>query len=181
MRYRTVGKKLLRKIFYNKIRTYKPVRIYEYLYICTYSYIRISIVMSKHNVILGGLISAAALTLLYAVEGYIAGIFSGAPSLAWRSLFGNAWYLTFIGFNVVSGLVFVIMYTQFAKGFRGSRGKRGMQYGLGAWAISSVVYPPLVIVNVNLPAWLILGWAVSTLVNTLVLGYIVGLLVDVRE
>lgn len=139
------------------------------------------ICMQKNNFFLGGLIAAAALTLLYAVEGYVAGIFSGAPSVPLQRLMGGYWYLWLLVGNVIVGLVLAGIYPYFGKGFSGSRGKRGMKYGFGLWLVATVFYPPLLYVNVALPTWLIMGWVLGGLLNLLILGYIIGLLVDMKE
>ncbi|MDO8582007.1 MAG: hypothetical protein Q7S16_03965 [bacterium] len=137
--------------------------------------------MSKHNVIMGGLIAAAALTLLYAVEGYLVGIFSGAPSVPLQRLMGAYWYLWLVIANLLVGVVLSFFYTIFGRGIHGSHGMRGIKYGLGVWAVATVFYPPLLYANVSLPLWLMSGWVIGSLVNLLVLGYIFGLLVDIRE
>ena len=137
--------------------------------------------MQKNNIVMGGLVAAAALTLLYAVEGYVAGIFAGAPSLPLRHIMGDYWFLWMIVANLVVGLVLSAGYPLFGKGLSGLRGKRGMKYGFGVWAMATVFYPPLLYVNVALPGWLMAGWIFGSLLNLLILGYILGLLVDVKE
>lgn len=137
--------------------------------------------MQKSNIVFGGFAAAAALTLLYAVEGYIVGIFSGAPSLPLQRLLGSYWYLWFIGANIVIGLVLAATYPFLSRGLSGTHGKRGMKFGALVWALATAFYPPLLYANVNLPLWLIGGWVLGSLVNLLVLGYIIGLLVEGRE
>lgn len=137
--------------------------------------------MQKNTLLLGGLVAAAALTLLYAVEGYLVGTFAGAPSLPLRRLMGDYWYLWLLGMNVLVGLVLAFMYPILGKTLQGSHGARGMKYGFGVWAVATVFYPPLLYANVALPGWLMMGWVLGSLVNLLILGYILGLLVDVKE
>ena len=137
--------------------------------------------MSKQHLVFGGLIAAAALTLLYAVEGYVSGIFGGAPSVSLRRMAGDYWYLALLVANCATGFVLAFFYPIFGRGLNGSRAVRGMKYGFGAWALATVLYPPLVYANIALPSWLILGWIGSGLINFLLIGYCLGLLVDIRE
>lgn len=130
---------------------------------------------------IGGFSAAILLTLLYAIESVVFGVFSGAPSSPLGRVMGS-WLIVVLALaNAIAGIGCAYFYTLLSRGFLGSRAVRGMKFGVCAWAIGSLFYIPFLYFNVALPLWVLGGWVVALLVNLTLAGAVIGLLVDVRE
>jgi len=88
---------------------------------------------------------------------------------------GTSFFLLSAVFNFLTGLIFSVVYLTVNKGLKPKKAtKKGLLYGFLVFSVATIPGTLSMILLINLPLMLILGWAIEGLIIFLAAGWIVG-------
>ena len=123
-----------------------------------------------------GVLVGIAFFILHSIEGYLfGGLYTASDPSLWKDMTGN-WWMTSLIADIIVGLVFTLVYTIFYKSVPDSGVGKGIQYGFWIWLVGAVPGLIMTFVTMAVPEELVVLWLISSLINNMILGIILGLM-----
>ena len=128
-----------------------------------------------------GILVGIILFVLSSVENYLTGgIYTSSDPALWRVMAGD-WWVYMLVFNLIVGLLFVLVYGIFYSSIPDKNAARGLQYGFWIWLIGMVPGLLLTMLMMAVPEELVVVWLVTGLFNYLLAGLLTGSMYRPKE
>lgn len=121
-----------------------------------------------------GILVGIVLFILSSIESSLSkGLYIASNPALWNQMTGN-WWVYMLIYNLIVGLLLVLVYGIFYTAIPDKGASRGLQFGFWIWLVGLV--PGLLItwIMMAVPAELIVVWLISGLLNYAVVGLIIG-------
>ena len=121
-----------------------------------------------------GILIGVVLFILYSIESWLSGgLYASSDPNLWNDMSGNWWIYSLV-FNLIVGLLLMLVYAVFYRGLPDKGAVRGLQYGFWIWLVGMVPGLLITLLMLAVPTELVVVWLVSGLFNYLIVGLIMG-------
>ena len=128
-----------------------------------------------------GILVGVILFVLGSVEGWLSGgLYTASDPALWKTMAGN-WWIYMLVYNLIIGLLFVLVYGIFYNSIPDKGAARGLQYGFWIWLIGTVPGLLMTLLMMAVPDELVVLWLITGLFNYLIVGLLTGGLYKPKE
>jgi len=121
-----------------------------------------------------GILVGVILFVLGSVEGWLSGgLYTASDPALWKTMAGN-WWIYMLVYNLIIGLLFVLVYGIFYNSIPDKGAARGLQYGFWIWLIGTVPGLLMTLLMMAVPDELVVLWLITGLFNYLIVGLLTG-------
>src|SRR3989344_5706028 len=118
-----------------------------------------------------GILVWVILFVLGSVEGWLSGgLYTASDPALWKTMAGN-WWIYMLVYNLIIGLLFVLVYGIFYNSIPDKGAARGLQYGFWIWLIGTVPGLLMTLLMMAVPDELVVLWLITGLFNYFIVGF----------